>query len=355
LADAILVEKPPTGRTNADAVVPVPGARRSGAERLNTWFIGVDEAGYGPNLGPLVVASTAFRASEALIGVDWWRALARVVSRSGGGGALVIDDSKSVHQGPQGAQRLERAVRSVLSMANISDAGAWKDERLLDASSVASLRAEHWFDGESADEPIRCGGEEASNSSTETLRCTFRAAGVEWGRPLARAVFPREFNQLLDRTSSKAEAESVVVAELVRAQLGRAAADCERIFVAVDRLGGRRFYRPLVESIAPDSCILTREEGPQRSRYCFRADGRDVEIEFSVRADRTHLPTAAASMTAKWIRERCMAGFNAFWTRAAPGLRPTAGYPVDARRFRAEVEPHLNRLGVPLDCFWRRK
>lgn len=296
----------------------------------------------------------AFRASERLVGLDWWGVLSRAVSRAGGRG-LVIDDSKSVHQGPRGLERLDRAVRLLLSLADIPVPDAWVDGRLLDPASVESLRAEHWFDGESTDPPDLGGGDEAPEGSLADLRREFLAAGVECREPLARAVFPREWNLLLERNPSKADAEAVVVAELLGTQLQRAPVDCERVFVAVDRLGGRRFYRSLVESIAPSSFILTREEGPQRSRYCFQEDGRDVEIEFCVRADRTHLPTAAASMIAKWIRERCMAAFNAFWTRQAEGLRPTAGYPEDARRFRTEVEPYLKRLGIPLDCFWRRK
>ena len=46
------------------------------------------------------------------------------------------------------------------------------------------------------------------------------------------------------------------------------------------------------------------------------------------------LPTALASMTAKYLRELSMRAFNEFWCARVPGLRPTAGYPGDAPRFK---------------------
>ena len=60
-------------------------------------------------------------------------------------------------------------------------------------------------------------------------------------------------------------------------------------------------------------------------------------------------------MVAKYIREVAMMCFNTFWTKVCPGIKPTRGYPVDARRFRAEMEAELDVLGIPMDTFWRQR
>ena len=39
-------------------------------------LIGTDEAGYGPNLGPLTVAATAWHLPDGVEPLDLWKALA---------------------------------------------------------------------------------------------------------------------------------------------------------------------------------------------------------------------------------------------------------------------------------------
>jgi len=41
-----------------------------------------------------------------------------------------------------------------------------------------------------------------------------------------------------------------------------------------------------------------------------------------------------------------MARLNRYFAVAVPGVAPTAGYVTDGRRFLAEVEPHLDALGI---------
>ena len=57
-------------------------------------------------------------------------------------------------------------------------------------------------------------------------------------------------------------------------------------------------------------------------------------------------PTALASMTAKYVRELHMRLFNEWWQIHNPGLRPTAGYYQDARRFLGDTETLRRQLGI---------
>ena len=48
-----------------------------------TWIVGIDEAGYGPNLGPLVMTGVACRVPEELVAVSLWRRLRQAVCDNG--------------------------------------------------------------------------------------------------------------------------------------------------------------------------------------------------------------------------------------------------------------------------------
>ena len=58
-------------------------------------------------------------------------------------------------------------------------------------------------------------------------------------------------------------------------------------------------------------------------------------------------------MTAKYLRERLMSSINAYWCRHVTDLRPTAGYPGDARRFRDSIESVAAQLGHAVEDWWR--
>jgi hypothetical protein len=67
------------------------------------------------------------------------------------------------------------------------------------------------------------------------------------------------------------------------------------------------------------------------------------------------LPAALASMASKYLRELAMEALNAFWRHRVAGLRPTAGYPQDARRFKAEIAAVQAELGIPDRQIWRMR
>jgi hypothetical protein len=104
----------------------------------------------------------------------------------------------------------------------------------------------------------------------------------------------------------------------------------------------------------PERFIEIHGESRAQSVYRFGPAERRVEIRFRTKAE-VCLPVALASMASKYLRELAMMGLNAFWGARVPGLRPTAGYPQDARRFKAEIAAVQADLGIRDAELWRTR
>jgi hypothetical protein len=178
----------------------------------------------------------------------------------------------------------------------------------------------------------------------------------------AVVVGPARFNAGLEACASKAQVHFAAFARLLGALWDTTGGGAEththtqtHTHVRGDKHGGRHFYyNPLVDAF-PDVWIDRGPEGPDLSRYTLRAPGRRLELCLQPRADAAHGLVALASIVSKTLRERWMDVFNAYWTARIPGLRPTAGYPNDAQRFRAAIAPHCAARGWPPGLWWRHK
>ncbi|MFT5326374.1 MAG: hypothetical protein ACI8P0_004249, partial [Planctomycetaceae bacterium] len=80
--------------------------------------IGMDEAGYGPNLGPLVITATVWRVPDDPRQTDFWKSLGSVVSQSATKDVdrIHVADSKEVYSPSRGLQPLERSIQTVFGL-----------------------------------------------------------------------------------------------------------------------------------------------------------------------------------------------------------------------------------------------
>ncbi len=177
-------------------------------------------------------------------------------------------------------------------------------------------------------------------------------AGVRFVDLRSIAIFPREFNDTVDRSDSKGAALSHWTLQLV-ARMIEPLGDGP-ISILCDKHGGRDRYLPLLMDSFPDQFIEVVSEGRLLSVYRFGHAERRVEIAFQAKGE-SHLPTALASMASKYLRELAMHAFNDFWRRHVADLQPTAGYPVDAKRFKADIAAAQQSLGIADRILWRTK
>jgi hypothetical protein len=163
------------------------------------------------------------------------------------------------------------------------------------------------------------------------------------------------FNRICDERGSKATVLSLGLAELIQAALEATRGDGEPVAIHCDKQGGRNYYAAIIQETFPNGWVIVERESAEESRYRVDLLDRPVTVTFRPRADADSVAVALASMLCKYLREVCMRQFNRFWANHVPGLKPTAGYPVDARRFFAEIQPVLAGLGLTDDQVWRKK
>lgn len=304
-------------------------------------WVGIDEAGYGPNLGPLVMTAVVAEGREP----DVWADLAATVSRAGeSGDRLWVDDSKLIYQGRKGRHRLDAAC-----LAAVDASGRGRPPTLaalLEAVGAGSLDEVELTPWVESDPPILAGGPPAPGP----LACG------HWRIVEVRSVVvgPTRFNADLGTTGSKAMVHFRAFARLLGHVWGRVGEGVPASVVS-DKHGGRHYYAAALADAFPDAWLERGPEGADLSRYTLRDGPRRLDLRLRPRADSADGLVALASIVSKSIREFWMDAFNAHWAARIPDLRPTAGYPGDSARFRAAIEPHCAERGLHPSAWWREK
>jgi len=331
----------------------VPSDAAPFEERLGV-IAGLDEAGFGPLLGPLTIGCVALRTADA--GLDPWVRLAPIVGRADERDAtrLAVGDSKAVFErNARGRARLERTVLAFHSVLH----GVPEDARaFLDATpppcGCDEIRAEFWR----AALPTRLEGlEDGTTARTAAaLRGALDAVGLELVVCGVRAVPSSHLNASFARTESKGTTHWEQCAPFLARLWDEFG--CEGIDLVVDRHGGRMRYAALLATTFAGSNVSVLSEVPERSVYWIHGPGgRRVRATFAEKADTLSFPVALASCCAKYARELAMTAFNAHFIELQPALAPTAGYVTDARRWLAEAGPALSRAGLaPVDLIRTR-
>ena len=304
---------------------------------------GVDEAGLGPILGPLVVGGAALSGPE---GGDPWALLGELICRQRQEkGKIRVADSKKVNQGKFGFERLERAALVFWAVLHGDLPATLEDWLVAMGTEIAPLRACPWY--RDLDRPIP----EASERDDVLLRAAIlgrqmERKGLELLDLYARPVDVDEFNALIAETDNKSHTHFAAYAEVIARLLGRLDAGGHLV---ADRAGGRTHYRTALQRHCRGYDVRTIRETPAASSYeLHRPNGDEIRVTFASQGEDRAFPTALASCAAKYLRELMVRVLNDWFRERIPDLKPTAGYYVDGHRFLADIEPHLDRLDIPL-------
>lgn len=321
---------------------------------------GIDEAGYGPTLGPLTVGLSMFRLNDidpALGTPNLWDLLNTGVCKEPGRGGkpdtkgrIAIADSKrlKLSNSVSTTHPLVHLERGVLACLGAIEQSPGTDDDLL--GMLGTIWPSHaCYQGDSASLPVAHNNAELGIAGSILAR-SLAKAHIDLVTLRCRLMPEAEFNHIVRDTGSKAQATSAALGEHLRHAwtVLRSSEPDTRLGIACDRQGGRAAYADLLDAALPNSLITIIEESDTRSQYTVEKDGLRAGITFLVEAESAHLPVALASMVAKYVRELAMMRFNRSWSRRCVELkrepvRPTAGYAQDARRWLAEMGTTLTR------------
>jgi len=317
---------------------------------------GIDEAGLGPILGPLVMCASVFEVPDALTDQPLWDSLAPAVARKAGrkSTALAIGDSKKLfnRKSPKALRHLERAVLSALAANDQHPATLADLLTMITADAGARARAKKypWYRPEEVVLPRVLGATDVSLSAN-ALGVAMRKAGIRMRGIRSECVFVGEFNRIIRATRNKSTAALGITFRLVEYLWRRLRSG--PMHINIDRQGGRMRYLSALERGFEGCSFKILREDPDCSAYEMSDARRTARITFSVGGEAAHMPVALASMASKYLRELFMEMFNAFWAGHVDGLAPTAGYYTDGRRFFGEIRDAMGRLSIDEDIVYR--
>jgi hypothetical protein len=333
------------------------GNLNAAKEALLAIVAGIDEAGFGPVLGPLVVSTAAFELPESGADGSLWELLAPAVTKtvSKRRPSVAIGDSKELYggqRGEAGVANLERGVLAMLRSAGHDPKTLRELLRIVAPDSERFIGRYPWYAG--ADLPLPHADSPVSLSLLgNAMAVAMAKAGVSLRLLRCQVLFEGEYNRIVAATRNKSttlfDTTCLLLAELWRRFAGPG------LRIHADHQGGRVNYLTGLQRVFEDCQFKVLEQTQDLSAYRMTEGPRGAEIRFAVRSEDAHLPVALASMVSKYVRELLMVLFNRFWAAQVPGVAPTAGYYVDGRRFYSEILPAVRRLGVDEGMLYRAR
>jgi len=318
-------------------------------------YAGIDEAGYGPLLGPLCVACTVFavRDFDGSVddgGCDLWKRLNKAVcrKRTDKRHRIAVDDSKLLKGAPDGPHHplkfLERGVLSFVAARSEAPAMSCCSDLL--GHLEVSACARDWY---TTSTPLPVGQTlDELRIAAARLHKTLAEQGVSCELMRCEAIDAAEFNDQVDRMGNKANVNLCAAMRLIDVVWQRWPEHHPTI--VVDHHGGRVRYLQTLMQAYPDAQaqVLAEEETISSYRLTRQIHGAAsaLSLTFVAEAESQHLPVALASMTAKYVRELFMLRMNRHFMGLMPDLKPTAGYTEDGRRYLQQIEPLIADRGI---------
>jgi len=279
-------------------------------------YSGIDEAALGPILGPYCCTLVSFDVPNDGELFDIFSELKEIK----------INDSKKLYISGKSIKDLENTALSFFSSFFKTQPETLSDllsELLIEKKYLNQLSAIPWFNKiKHLKLPIACDNLQIQKN-TESLNEFLLKKQLKISKIKVDIVSAERFNSILSEGHNKSQCCQKILTPLIMESLSAQSR------LTVDRQGGRRYYGEWLVEMYTGSPISINRETKDLSSYNIH----DSVIQFQVKGDEKYLETALASIFSKYIRELMMICFNDYWEDITPGIKKTAGYPQDGKRF----------------------
>ncbi|MCD4832029.1 MAG: hypothetical protein K8R02_09565 [Anaerohalosphaeraceae bacterium] len=311
----------------------------------NTILIGIDEAGVGPLLGPLVISATAFSIPRQLLKADLWQKFSDSVrkSKKSLAGRILITDSKKALGAKTSANPKKHLEKAVLaSLLSLGKTPATTKQLLseLFPNCLPRLNNYDWY-GKNLDCKLRHNADEISICSQAFADSM---AKNQTSMLLMKSVCldVAYYNEMIEKVRNKSTVIFSALCGLIYDILKNI--KNQNYQFVIDRQGGRTKYTQPLRKMFPEMSLKVITEEKNISSYELTDSQRTIRLHFLVKADSKQLPVSLASMVSKFVRELLMDCINRYFTSQCDGLKPTAGYWTDGTRFVEELNSRAGHI-----------
>lgn len=291
--------------------------------------VGIDENGYGPLLGPLVVTATLLEVEDEKLLLKGNLKESKQVFLSGekmsDGEILVLSFYLHLkkHKPATPQQFLADLILPI-------------DDNCNSPLSICSpqFRLPHWCDDDAIDEGL----------ATQFLK----EVGAKLVEIKSISLCPAQFNKRA-KNISKAQLDYLLFETLILHMRNQYPE--KRILFLCGFIGSTKNYSQFFYNLASEE--WEEESNNAEVRYVFPNWG---EIRFIKDGDKLYFPIALSSLVGKYIRELFIEQLNIIIKEHIQGINHTSGYPnTQTNEFITKTSKLRAKLGIPESCFIRCK
>jgi len=319
-------------------------------------IIGIDENGYGPVLGPLVVTATAFKVEKK---ENLWQLL-NLAKNPDYPEKLVVTDSKKLFS-RNSLKRCQMGETTVFSFFYLlfktfpESPDRFLSRVLLNFSLFPQLckesRTEYKPCWEEISLPLWLKNKEGIKKEAERLKKGLRREKIKFLGLKSICICPFQFNRLV-KGKSKSYLNYLQFEKLISYFLQKKE---KSFYIFADRIGGQKRYLPLLKSgLLRDWNCQILEEKKDVSSYKLNLKRKEVKISFLQNGEEKEFSVALSSLFGKYIREIFMERINKFFQNYNPKLKSISGYrDCLTKNFIEETKDLRKKLKISKECFLR--